>query len=135
MAYSKFSRISLFVSAVTLTAFVALQGCSSDDPQETPQTGAGAGGKANGGAGGKVNGGAGKSNGGADNGGDEPTAGTGNEGGVGDEPGEGGAGGEAPTCATDGFLVPCDGEGECTTGSFDNKTLTKIVDGKLPPLP
>lgn len=138
MAHSKFNKFGFLTVAAAL-ALVGLQGCG-DDEQDAPvnvagkSSTAGAAGK----AGGVSNGGsdeeAGASSGGSGN--------TGNNGGTGNVVNDAGAGGEAgapvnPECVdgADGFLVPCDGEGTCTVGSFDNKKLTKIKNGVLPALP
>ena len=136
MSYSKFNRNFLIATAVALGVIAGIQGCSSDDTQLSPT--AGAAGKVNGTAGkgngtaGKPSSGGGDTSGGGDAGEQSTNGGKGGDGGATST--DGGMGGEAgegnPGC--DGFLVPCNAT--CVQ-DFDNKTLTKIKNGVLPPLP
>lgn len=127
MSYRKFNKNFLIATVIALGAIAGVQGCSSDDPG--PQPSAGNAGKAGAGKAGDT-GEAGESNGGSGNngGGGNSEAGSSPEAGSGGE-----AGGNDEMC--DGFLVPCADQGVTCQEPFDNSSLTKLVDGKVPPLP
>ena len=131
MSYRKFNKSFLIATVIALGAIAGIQGCSSDDPQESPPA-AGSSSKAGGaGKAGESQGEAGEAAGGkANNGGSGNT-----EAGAPSDAGAAGEAGAPPVGTCDHFLIPCEDDGVTCETPFDNSKLTKLVNGQLPALP